>query len=280
MWEVELDEPEGLIAGPSGVEPSVGILVLSGSSGRVERDRVRLLAKCGVVALSFRWFGAVGQPPGICEVPLELFRPAIDRLATYAESLAVLGVSKGAEAALLLGTRDPRLSVVIACAPSSVVWANLGAGVDGTSRPLRSSWTTDGAALAFVPYDEPFVIPTVAGLPTYRALYERSLDTFAELVPGASIPVERIGGDVIVAAGGDDMVWPSVRFAHEIADRRAEHGLATTVLTEAGAGHRIVFPGEAPILGGAAMARGGTPSSDAALGQKVWAAMRRVLSIG
>ena len=280
MWEVELDEPEGLIAGPSGVDPVAGILVLSGSSGRVERGRVRLLAQHGVVALSLRWFGDVGQSPGICEVPLEGFSPAIDRLATYVDFLAVLGVSKGAEAALLLGTRDPRLSVVIACSPTSVVWANLGAGTDGVSRPLRSSWTAGGKSLPFVPYDDHFAVPTSAGLPAYRTLYERSLEAFAPRVPDASIPVERISGDVIAVGGGDDLVWPSVRFAQEIADRRAAHGLTTTVLTEAGAGHRFVLPGETPLSSGVTMAYGGSPSADAALGQRVWAAMERALHFG
>lgn len=75
---------------------------------------------------------------------------------------------------------------------------------------------------------------------------------------------------MIVAAGGDDMVWPSVRFTEDIASRREVHGLTTTVLTEPGAGHRIVFPGEMPVTGGADMARGGNTSADANLGKRVW----------
>jgi hypothetical protein len=34
-----------------------GVLVLSGSSGRVEEDRCRVLAAAGATAASYRWFG-------------------------------------------------------------------------------------------------------------------------------------------------------------------------------------------------------------------------------
>ena len=45
-----------------------GVLVLSGSSGRVEEHRCRVLAGLGATAASYRWFGEV-----IDRVPLESF---------------------------------------------------------------------------------------------------------------------------------------------------------------------------------------------------------------
>jgi dienelactone hydrolase len=45
-----------------------GVVVLAGSSGRVEVARARLFAGLGAVCLALRWFGGEGQPPGICEV--------------------------------------------------------------------------------------------------------------------------------------------------------------------------------------------------------------------
>ena len=57
-----------------------------------------------------RWFGGEGQPPGICEVPLEVFTRATDRLIEEGcERVAYVGTSKGAEAALLIATDDPRV---------------------------------------------------------------------------------------------------------------------------------------------------------------------------
>lgn len=136
LVEYWLSDPEGLLVVPETGAAGCAVLVLSGSSGQVEVDRVRLLADRGAAALSIRWFGDAGQPPGICEVPLETFVPVLDRLASLTDHLAVLGVSKGAEAALLLACRDARIRAVGALSPSSVVWANVGPGADGAHKPL------------------------------------------------------------------------------------------------------------------------------------------------
>ena len=220
--------------------------------------------------LSTRWFGDAGQPPGICEVPLETFVPALDRLAELSDHLGIVGVSKGAEAALLLGARDERVRVVAALSPSSVVWANIGPGLDGKSAPLRSSWTQGGRPIPFVPYDGGWIAPDVHGAPAYRGLYEQSLVTFADRVPAATIPVERIRADVLVTGGGDDQVWPSGLFAEQIVRRRARHRAPTRIVTDPKAGHRVRLPTEPELVGGSTMARGGSAVSDALLGEATW----------
>jgi uncharacterized protein len=271
--------PEGFLAVPDSPSPRTGVLVLSGSSGRVEVDRVRLLAAQGAAAMSIRWFGDLGQTPGICEVPLETFTPALDRLASLAGQLAVVGISKGAEAALLLAARDPRIRAVAAFSPSAVVWANVGPGLDGTVRPCRSSWTAGGRPLSFVPYDDTWQ-PTDATTPSYRGLYERSLVTFGDQVAAATIPVEDIDGRVLVTGGGDDQVWPSDTFAARIAQRRAAHERDTTLVIDPAAGHRVTLPGEpADPASGMAMARGGSPDSDSAMGRRVWPPLLDLLEL-
>jgi uncharacterized protein len=50
--EYLLSEPDGLLVLPENEDPRCAVLVLSGSSGRVEVDRVRLLAARGAAALS------------------------------------------------------------------------------------------------------------------------------------------------------------------------------------------------------------------------------------
>jgi hypothetical protein len=88
--------------------------------------------------------------------------------------------------------------------------------------------------------------------------------------------VERIRGEVLLIAGGDDRVWPSVEFAERIALARAE--LPTRTVIAARAGHRLTFPGEQPKTGGQRMARGGTEAADRELGELAWADVRRVLA--
>src|SRR5437763_15275596 len=77
----------------------IGTVVLAGSSGRVDVTRAKLFAAQGAVALALRWFGGAGQVPGICEVPLETFFAATDRLIHEGcQRIAFIGTSKGAEA--------------------------------------------------------------------------------------------------------------------------------------------------------------------------------------
>lgn len=270
FMERMLASPEGLLVGPDRLPTRCAALVLAGSSGRVETDRVRLLADRGAAAMSIRWFGGPGQSSGICEVPLETFSAALDRLARFSDHLVIVGISKGAEAALLVASRDQRVGAVAALSPSSVVWANVGPGIDGRMRPQRSSWTESGLALPFVRYDDGWT-PLPDRQTSYRTLYEQSLVTFADDVPAATIPVERIEGPVLVSAGDDDQVWPSERFARDIAQRRQTHRLDTRVVIGPAAGHRVQLPGEPPIAPrGAAMERGGGPKADAEVGRQIW----------
>ncbi|HZF04602.1 MAG TPA: acyl-CoA thioesterase, partial [Patescibacteria group bacterium] len=128
-----------------------GVVVLAGSSGRVDVARAKLFAGLGAVCIALRYCGGERQPPGICEVPLEVFTRATDRLIEEGcERVAYVGTSKGAEAALLIATDDPRVRVVAAISPSSVVWANTGPGIDGVAWPQRSSWTRGGVPLPFI----------------------------------------------------------------------------------------------------------------------------------
>ncbi|MGI9155881.1 MAG: hypothetical protein ACR2FG_04495 [Marmoricola sp.] len=105
---VEQDDADVFLAMPEGV-PEAAVLVLSGSSGRIEEGRSRLLAEHGAAALSIRWFGGAGQPTGICEVPLETFVEALDRLSSYADRLGVPESPMGPRPArLVTGGRSRR----------------------------------------------------------------------------------------------------------------------------------------------------------------------------
>src|SRR5256886_6857344 len=181
-----------------------GVVVLAGSSGRVDIARAKLFAALGAVCIALRYCGGERQPPGICEVPLLVFTRATDRLIEEGcERVAYVGTSKGAEAALLIATDDPRVRVVAAISPSCVVWANTGPGLDGVAWPQRSSWTRGGVPLPFIKYDETWRPERREGLVTYRSLYERSLQIAADNLSAATIPVEKAQAAIIlVAAGG------------------------------------------------------------------------------
>ncbi|MBO2452519.1 hypothetical protein J4573_35885 [Actinomadura barringtoniae] len=237
----------------------VGVIVLAGSSGRVDTPRALILAASGVTALALRWWGGPGRQPSISEVPIETITSAVDDLLDMGVGrVSLLGTSKGAEAALLAACFDPRIHSVIAVSPSSVVWEGLG------GRPPRSSWTWRGRPLPFVPYDEtwqPGPEPV-----SYASLYLRSLESAA---PEAAIPVERAAADLLLIGGGADALWPSCRFIDDLSRRRREAGRPVSVMTHPSAGHRVLFPGEDPPPP-SRLLHGGTPEADRALGAMAW----------
>lgn len=269
---------DGVLVEPEGRGNGTGVLVLSGSSGRVERDRARLLASAGVgAALTHRWFGGPGQPAGIWEHPLESFAPAVAFLAERCDRVVLMGTSKSAEAFLQYAAEDPAVDAVVALAPSHVAWANVGPGPDGELRPQHSSWSRGGSPVSFVPYDD--AAAPVGDPPAYAPVYAQSLRTHEDRVAAAAIPVERFFGDVLLVAGSDDRVWPSVEFARALRSRRQALDLPTTLVTHDAAGHRVLLPGEAVATGGQRMARGGTEAADRALGERAWPHLRRVLDL-
>ena len=245
------------------------VLVLAGSSGRIDSPRAELLARHGAVAESVRWFGGPGQNEGPWDIPLELFLERVADLNRVADRVVVLGTSFGSEAALLVGAHSPQVSAVAAFAPSDVVWAGF-----RSDSSVTSHWTLGGRALPYVDFvedSEPDTDP-----PAFVGLYEESRRRSPEAVSAAAIPVERIA-QLLLVAGGDDQVWPSLAMAEAMRRRRDAQGLATTVVSDPEAGHRTVLPGESPVSGGVRMRRGGTDEADRRLGSAAWAGLEALL---
>ncbi|WP_170226542.1 acyl-CoA thioester hydrolase/BAAT C-terminal domain-containing protein [Rudaeicoccus suwonensis] len=260
MFPVEFSDPDGVRWAPE--RPTgTGVLVLAGSSGRIDTDRARIFAEHGCLAESTRWFGGTGQHTSPWEIPLETFFQRIDWLKTECDRVWVAGTSFGSEAALLVGALSDDVAEVIAFAPSDVVWA----GYDGDRE--TSHWTLRGQALPYVPFDwNEHVAQTPAH---FRPLYEKSWSTAGHAATTARIPVEHINRLVLVA-GGDDQVWPSVAHAQRIVAHRAQAGLVTQLIVHPHAGHRTILPGEHPVTTGATMMRGGNENADRELGSQAW----------
>lgn len=243
-----------------------GVLTIRGSSGRVDADRARLLADHGALALSFPWF----EQPGPELVPLERLSAAIDELAARCDRIALIGASYGAEAALLTACRDDRIDVTVAIAPTAYAWGFVRS--DGSQ---VSKWTWGGEPLPFVPFEREWTPQTDP--PAFVDLYRRSARSSGG--SEAEIPVETISGDVLLIAGGDDRVWPSVEAAESIRARRARYGRETEVVTDDDAGHYLQLPGEPEPVPGARMARGGTPEAARRLGALAWPRIRHALRL-
>jgi pimeloyl-ACP methyl ester carboxylesterase len=252
-----------------------GVLVLAGSSGRVDVGRADMLASRGVTALAMRWFGGDAQPVVPCEIPLETFTGAIDLLAGECERIVLMGLSYGAEAALQTAIIDDRVDAVVALAPTDVAWEGQYEHADD---PRRSKWTHQGQPVVFVPLDRVWEPPPT--MPAFIELYEHSRELAGpDAVEAATIPVERFRGELILVAGGDDKVWPSSQAAKNIAARRSRSGLMTALIDDPRAGHPIVLPGETLPNSSRPYQVGGDEDAPQRLGAHAWPAIRRVLRL-
>ncbi len=216
-----------------------GILLLGGSEGGLARDLLRqaeLLQRGGYNVLHLAYHNAPGKPANLSDVPLEEFtrglawlraRPEVD-----AGSIAIIGYSKGAEAALLTATRDPGIKAVVLGMPSSVAWD----GLDGPSIlfGLHSSWSEGGKPVASLGY---------GFFDSARGLYGVFEDGLKERDkhPETIIPVERVTGKILLVCGAKDNLWPACPMAEQIVARAAARGGPTTeLLRYAGAGHGVM----------------------------------------
>ena len=104
---------DGVFARADGDRPLRGVLALGGSDGGVPAYWARLLAAERFASLALAYFNTPNTQPALTEVPLERLERTLRWLreqpgvATNDGRVGVLGVSKGAELALLLAATFP-----------------------------------------------------------------------------------------------------------------------------------------------------------------------------
>jgi acetyl esterase/lipase len=247
MTPLTLDDAEldGVFACADTLERVPGVLALGGSDGGVPTYFQRLLARERCACLALAYHATPKTQPALVEVPLERLERALrwlrdhPKVATRDGRVAVVGASKGAELALVLAGAFPDLvGPVVAYTPSSVVWS--GIDFSAAEPPMRSSWSTGGKPLAFVPV--PRGVPPLQserGL-GFVPIYDRGLDG-VQPDDAAVIPIERATGPVLLISGGDDRLWPARRMCRMLAVRAQQLGRGHLVrhLDFADAGHAL-----------------------------------------
>lgn len=220
-----------------------GILLLGGSEGGISPGVGRMakaLQAKGFAVLQVSYFASPGQPAKLERVPLETFDTALDWLKAQtevdAERLAVVGGSKGAEAALIVATRHPELRAVVAAMPSSVAWQGIDWNIVAMIlTPPDGSWSLNGKPIPFVPYAQ----PKQYGGPV-SDIYEASLLELAKH-QDAIIPIEKTRAPVLLVCGKADTLWPSCPMAEQVKARaHANGGPIVTILAYDNAGHAVM----------------------------------------
>ena len=284
--QIDGDGLFGSLYAPPGAGLSPGVLLLGGSEGgRHERD-AQLLAATGFTVLALAYFGAPGLPPGLVDIPLEYFSRGIDLLADQPGTggrIGVLGGSRGGEAALLIAAHDSRVSAVVSVVGSGLRTQGIdfrhGSLLDILDTPTNS-WTLQGRPLPYLPYavsdDLRALVEQRQPVPLASAFAPPPTDP-AEL-DRVSIPVERIGGPVLLLSAEDDRNWPSAAYSQVAADRLAGHPHRVEHHILPGAGHSIAGPPGAPFTStlspgpGVTFEMGGTAATNTRAQADCWAA--------
>jgi dienelactone hydrolase len=275
--------PGAVLATVPGRDRRPVVIVLGGSEGGagIARDVAPNLAAHGFAVLGLPYYSPAAWNSTVRELPalpasfvdipvdrLELARAWLKtRPDVDASRIALLGVSKGAEFALVAASKMPWITAVAAIVPSDVVWQGWGPDVIPVDS-RRSSFSYAGKALPFVPNKD--FLQEMSGFQSgadvrYRRPQDKGRAADPAAAVAARIRVENFKGPLLVAGGIEDQMWASGAMAQNIAERRVEAGLETVALIYTDAGHALYGHGWSPTtqydLG--PFKTGGTPGANA-----------------
>lgn len=187
------------------------------SSDYWKNTRDQFLKK-GYAFLAIGYFGAKGTPEILDKIEIENVYNAIKTAAENKQvnknKIAIIGGSRGADLALLLGSYYPEIKSVVSIVGSNVTFPG------HTEHFSSSSWTYQNEQLPFVPVNEeavPFLLKR-----DLRGTFETMLkDTVA--VGKAAIKVENINGPILFLSATKDEICPSTPMAEMMVERLNSH---------------------------------------------------------
>lgn len=236
---IQIDTLVGRLFRPTVAKPNPAALVLSGSEGAFGWSNAMAsnLAMHGLLTMAvsyFDWQGRFGLPEQLAEIALDPFAEAIAQLQSAQgtdQELTVIGYSRGAELALLLGTLYPAITRVVAYMPSALVWRGF-----PVATPPQSSWCYQGQPLPFAYFTDGY--------------FDQAGWQDEAIIAQAAIPVEKIAGPLLLISGTADTVWPSTKMAAMLMARLRQHRhpYQSQHLQLEGVGHGVGVPDLANCL--------------------------------
>lgn len=237
----------------------------------------------GYVAASVAYFRMRDLPPTLENVPVEAVGRALDAISKRpdvdARRIAIFGISKGGELALLAATVYPQIRAVVAAVPSPFAWE----GIAAAPGAPQSSWTVGGEPFPYVEFssamDDMIHDAYMQHKPVHlRAGYDASMQRNRAEIPGAMFHLENIHGPVLMLGADDDQFWNSDAQA-EIGMkylRDHHHPYADAYLHYSGAGHLFLAATserpmtQAPMGQTMTLVFGGTPDANVEAAKQAW----------
>jgi hypothetical protein len=214
----------GILYRPGDERKHRGVILLGGSEGGFPTLEGAMLASRGFVVLALAYFGSGDLPATMQRIPVEYFGRAIHAMQGLSDlegaGITIVGGSRGAEAALMVGSTYEEINAVIGVSSTHVRWE----GATAKMRPGGPAWTYGGSPLPYVPFHigPGFAIrylwSSVIGSPlSLEPMFVASLSRVR--ADDVQIAVERIRGPVLLASGANDRKWPSALMSARAIER-------------------------------------------------------------
>lgn len=220
-----------------GANGGPGILLIGGSEGGLGDEMTRLalaLQADGFSVLHQSYWRAPGQPDKLEGIPLETFQRGLSWLRARPEvdssRMAMMGWSRGSEAAQLMAIRDSSIKAIVLGMPGNAVWP--GFTWDTPWEQFGSPWTWRGEDLEYL---------DMSGVQLFGRdadAINKDLTRLQKEQPDAVIPIEEVGVPVLMICGEKDNVWQSCPMGRQIEERAEAEGKEdVTLLAYTDAGH-------------------------------------------
>jgi pimeloyl-ACP methyl ester carboxylesterase len=197
-----------LIVGLGGAEGGNGWAGPHGAKQRL------LLEKNGYAFLSIAYFGVDGTPEYLDRISIDGVHKAVLQASQHPQingnCIAVMGVSRGGELALLLGSYYEEYKSVIGIVPGSAVFPAL---TDAMTTP---GFSHNGQSLPFAPVPWSATPALLTG--NLREAFEKMIANKVAMEE-AAIKVENISGPVLLISGTQDEQWPSMEMSEAMISR-------------------------------------------------------------
>jgi esterase/lipase len=253
----------------------------SGSNLAINSVVAAPLASHGFNVLAVAFFGEKGLPAQLSRIPLEYFERVFAWLEknplTAGKEIQVLGMSKGAELALLLASRYPAIKRV-------AVWAPHAYCFQGIAYRNESSWTVRGQDLPYIRLKNSLAIGGMLECMLknqpfgFTPAYRKALAA-AQNKEAARIQIENAQADLMFFTSPDCGMWNTYDGCVEIMDRLKKsnygHRYDLVVYPEAGEPYLVpyVFPvgiSSAKIAPRLVLSMGGTLQGNAHARVDAW----------
>lgn len=199
------------------------IITLTGGDGGINGARriAEFYASQNMPALAVAYFKTKQTPRYLSEIPVDYIESAVNWLkAAGYEKIAIDGISKGAELALLASSLIPDITCVVARSPSYFVCEGLGKGKNPSK---TTSWSWHGKKLpcSMITERSVNIIKDFIRTREFSVIqYYKNINVTEESI----IPVEKINGPVLMLSSEIDTAWPSSEYGEKICKRLESYG--------------------------------------------------------